>query len=183
VRQQGISVRDALSGGCSSMAEHQLPKLTVRVRFPSPAPRLGVLAKTYVPARAVGVRLVPSSQGASRALVRVVASFPVSLAAGLVRLRGLLSTCAHRLVQRLSEGPIRLTRRVLVDQRGLRRVMAHPGHQVTGTGPTRTVRCAGEGSMATTGDELRYAAHSVFPCTRFSRLSRTVPWLRTGGTA
>ena len=23
--------------GCSSMAEHQLPKLTVRVRFPSPA--------------------------------------------------------------------------------------------------------------------------------------------------
>ena len=24
--------------GCSSMAEHQLPKLTVRVRFPSPAP-------------------------------------------------------------------------------------------------------------------------------------------------
>ena len=25
--------------GCSSMAEHQLPKLTVRVRFPSPAPR------------------------------------------------------------------------------------------------------------------------------------------------
>src|SRR6185312_1451297 len=30
-----------LSGtrGCSSMAEHQLPKLTVGVRFPSPAPR------------------------------------------------------------------------------------------------------------------------------------------------
>ena len=27
--------------GCSSMAEHQLPKLTVRVRFPSPAPREG----------------------------------------------------------------------------------------------------------------------------------------------
>jgi hypothetical protein len=26
-----------LSGGCSSMAEHQLPKLTVRVRFPSSA--------------------------------------------------------------------------------------------------------------------------------------------------
>src|SRR5216683_3346594 len=26
------------SRGCSSMAEHQLPKLTVRVRFPSPAP-------------------------------------------------------------------------------------------------------------------------------------------------
>ena len=28
-----------LARGCSSMAEHQLPKLTVRVRFPSPAPR------------------------------------------------------------------------------------------------------------------------------------------------
>src|SRR4051794_11815286 len=26
--------------GCSSMAEHQLPKLTVRVRFPSPAPSI-----------------------------------------------------------------------------------------------------------------------------------------------
>src|SRR5271165_6109048 len=26
--------------GCSSMAEHQLPKLTVRVRFSSPAPYL-----------------------------------------------------------------------------------------------------------------------------------------------
>ena len=37
-----------LSRGCSSMAEHQLPKLTVRVRFSSPAqstrpPRLGAL--------------------------------------------------------------------------------------------------------------------------------------------
>ena len=28
----------APAGGCSSMAEHQLPKLTVRVRFPSSAP-------------------------------------------------------------------------------------------------------------------------------------------------
>ena len=26
--------------GCSSMAEHQLPKLNTRVRFPSPAPRI-----------------------------------------------------------------------------------------------------------------------------------------------
>src|SRR5688572_16268236 len=29
---------EALARGCSSMAEHQLPKLTVGVRFPSPAP-------------------------------------------------------------------------------------------------------------------------------------------------
>ena len=34
----GVNVRRAWSGGCSSMAEHQLPKLTVRVRFPSSAP-------------------------------------------------------------------------------------------------------------------------------------------------
>ena len=32
--------------GCSSMAEHQLPKLTVRVRFPSPAPRTKALVRT-----------------------------------------------------------------------------------------------------------------------------------------
>src|SRR5512147_3203468 len=32
------SAEEAASArGCSSMAEHQLPKLTVRVRFPSPA--------------------------------------------------------------------------------------------------------------------------------------------------
>src|SRR5216683_1701687 len=29
---------DAAQGGCSSMAEQKLPKLTTRVRFPSPAP-------------------------------------------------------------------------------------------------------------------------------------------------
>jgi hypothetical protein len=34
----GPGVRNALSSGCSSMAEHQLPKLIVRVRFPSSAP-------------------------------------------------------------------------------------------------------------------------------------------------
>ena len=34
--------------GCSSMAEHQLPKLTVRVRFPSPAPRF---CRTTLPGR------------------------------------------------------------------------------------------------------------------------------------
>lgn len=31
------------------MAEHQLPKLTVRVRFPSPAPRTEALVRTDVP--------------------------------------------------------------------------------------------------------------------------------------
>ena len=30
---------DGATGGCSSMVEHQLPKLTVRVRFPSSAPQ------------------------------------------------------------------------------------------------------------------------------------------------
>src|SRR4051812_17909388 len=31
------------------MAEHQLPKLTVRVRFPSPAPHTEALVRTNVP--------------------------------------------------------------------------------------------------------------------------------------
>ena len=30
--------RNSLKSGCSSMVEHQLPKLRMRVRFPSPAP-------------------------------------------------------------------------------------------------------------------------------------------------
>lgn len=34
--------RGALKSGCSSMAEHELPKLVTRVRFPSPAQRKGV---------------------------------------------------------------------------------------------------------------------------------------------
>jgi hypothetical protein len=37
-RKRGLSGRVGPVRGCSSMAEHQLPKLTVRVRFPSPAP-------------------------------------------------------------------------------------------------------------------------------------------------
>src|SRR5260221_13993002 len=36
------------SRGCSSMAEHQLPKLTVRVRFPSPAPRRKPRSRTHL---------------------------------------------------------------------------------------------------------------------------------------
>src|SRR5215467_7650472 len=37
-RSRGRSAAFVGPRGCSSMAEHQLPKLTVRVRFPSPAP-------------------------------------------------------------------------------------------------------------------------------------------------
>ncbi len=37
-RMARIRFRSARSGGCSSEAEHQLPKLRTRVRFPSPAP-------------------------------------------------------------------------------------------------------------------------------------------------
>jgi hypothetical protein len=39
-RKPGLSGRICRVCGCSSMAEHQLPKLTVRVRFPSPAQSL-----------------------------------------------------------------------------------------------------------------------------------------------
>ena len=35
----GPAVKAGALRGCSSMAEHQLPKLTARVRFPSPAHR------------------------------------------------------------------------------------------------------------------------------------------------
>jgi hypothetical protein len=38
VRDLRRAARSGDARGCSSMAEHQLPKLTVRVRFPSPAP-------------------------------------------------------------------------------------------------------------------------------------------------
>src|ERR1700689_5265063 len=35
------------SRGCSSMVEHQLPKLTVRVRFSSPAPAMKCRSEAY----------------------------------------------------------------------------------------------------------------------------------------
>ncbi len=38
VRRERAAILLGAPRGCSSMAEHQLPKLTVRVRFPSPAP-------------------------------------------------------------------------------------------------------------------------------------------------
>jgi hypothetical protein len=37
-RHPGHTCRSVVSGRCSSMAEHQLPKLNTRVRFPSSAP-------------------------------------------------------------------------------------------------------------------------------------------------
>ena len=37
--------------GCSSVAEHQLPKLTVRVRFPSPALSETLVAQIERPSR------------------------------------------------------------------------------------------------------------------------------------
>ncbi len=60
-----------LSRGCSSMAEHQLPKLTVRVRFSSPAqstrpPRLGALCFESRLARRESGAPAPKAAGGSR---------------------------------------------------------------------------------------------------------------------
>ena len=70
--------------GCSSMAEHQLPKLTVRVRFPSPAPGQRPDSRTYphrIPRSRVytpGPADRPESQAAQRhnALLRPPARSP-----------------------------------------------------------------------------------------------------------
>lgn len=48
--------------GCSSVAEHQLPKLTVRVRFPSPALSETLLAQIERPSREGAILSVSAFQ-------------------------------------------------------------------------------------------------------------------------
>src|SRR5690606_29802712 len=67
-------------------------------------------------------------------LLALLARLVLPLVVG-VGLLGLLPVRAYRLVQRLGDGPVSFGRRVLVDQRGLRRVVTHPGHQVAGARP------------------------------------------------
>jgi hypothetical protein len=93
--------------GCSSMAELQLPKLTVRVRFPSPAP----------------TEKSPMGQGKSASrCVRLTLSGPVDLPVRAVHvlLRASLASLAispHLGVDRARDGLVGLGRRVLVDER------------------------------------------------------------------
>jgi hypothetical protein len=59
LRQDGLISRSGTIWrvcGCSSMAEHQLPKLTVRVRFPSPAPPQRPRISKQLPRTAHGPR-------------------------------------------------------------------------------------------------------------------------------
>jgi hypothetical protein len=95
--------RHSLAGprGCSSMAEHQLPKLTVRVRFPSPAPKM----KTQV----------RSTFRTGRPVVIVALALP-GLDVGVDRV-------GYRLV--------RAARLVLVDHRRPLTVVTHASHQIS----------------------------------------------------
>ena len=56
--QPGHRHRRRRARGCSSMAEHQLPKLIVRVRFPSSAPR--IKAQVGSSFRTLGLRRIAS---------------------------------------------------------------------------------------------------------------------------
>jgi hypothetical protein len=113
--------------GCSSMAELQLPKLTVRVRFPSPAP----------------TEKSPMGQGKSASrCVRLTLPDPVDLPVRAVHvlLRASLASLAispHLGVDCAGDGLVGLGRRVLVDERGTHAVVSHARHQVTGASAGR----------------------------------------------
>jgi hypothetical protein len=104
----GVLARDERARGCSSMAEHQLPKLTVRVRFPSPAP----------PQR-------PSSQAVP------APSWPL-------RFRRRTPACPLRArcpgrqwaIQSRRDGSVPVGCGVQVDARGAGARMSHAGHEI-----------------------------------------------------
>src|ERR1700739_855389 len=78
-----------LARGCSSMAEHQLPKLTVRVRFSSPAPmvkaQVGSVFRTlglrivlgWITRRAISGPLAHAPVGAADPARRAIGSLPL----------------------------------------------------------------------------------------------------------
>jgi hypothetical protein len=116
------------------MAEHQLPKLTVRVRFPSPAPPqrpssepfplirvFFVLAWLYAACdpRAIRVRLASAPRGGVRRFVAVLFRDPV--------LAAVPTKQARRSLRDLPVGPLC---GVLVDQRGTHAVVPHPVHEI-----------------------------------------------------
>ena len=109
------------------MVEHQLPKLTVRVRFPSSAPiqkaRSEAVSEAwpFVVSRAeqTVVPLGGHERPGRTAVVLVV------LALLVVDVR----------VDRVGDGLVRAPRLVLVDHGGPLGVVAHPGHEVAQSGP------------------------------------------------
>jgi hypothetical protein len=107
---------EAVPRGCSSMAEHQLPKLIARVRFPSPALRQNAPEPIMVRGvRAISVPLANGHQHASRAAVILVI-----VAAGGLDVS--VDRAGYALV-----GSLRLMH---VDHGRPFAVVAHPGHQI-----------------------------------------------------
>ena len=74
-------------------------------------------------ARAISGPLAYAGRHASRAVVVIVG-------APLLGGRRLTLSLLHGLVDRLCDGSVSLRSRVLVDQRRVRAVVAHPGHEV-----------------------------------------------------
>src|SRR6266568_2250131 len=136
------------------MAELQSSKLTVRVRFPSAALVLHVQVRAGFPA------LLPRSSGslfggwairgplpdpghyATGTVVRVVAlpwpPWPGYLLRRALLRRDLLALApGNALVHAVGDLTVPLTGRVLVDKRGAHTRVAHPVHQLPGTGACR----------------------------------------------
>lgn len=106
------------------MAEHQLPKLTVRVRFPSPAPCTEALVRTDVPPGLPSFLAMlkqgwaisgPLARGGGRS---VALGGPLRLAFTRLALG-----CLDGLVDRVGDALVGLPVGVLVDQRGTRAVV------------------------------------------------------------
>jgi hypothetical protein len=110
----------------TAVLRHRLPKLIVRVRFPSPLrekPQLTPLSidgafrstATHDPIRAISVQLACWRGHARSAIVPI-------LVVGLLS----LDVCIHR----LGDGLVSTPGRVLVDDRSALAVVTHPDHQI-----------------------------------------------------
>src|SRR5947207_6904260 len=79
------AVESSAYRGCSSMAEQKLPKLTTRVRFPSPAP-LPARANVGAAAWSIGLQ----GEAAVESDIAIAHSREVSIPSGHVALQGIL---------------------------------------------------------------------------------------------
>ena len=107
------------AGGCRTMAVHQLPKLRMRVRFPSSAPRSTPGQRSQRPG-ALGHHQVGTHAGPTDALTLMLSPD---------------APAAQPFVERRRDGRVRGTAAVLVDQRRGRGVVPHPGHEVRELAP------------------------------------------------
>src|SRR3954452_20541266 len=109
------------------MAEHQLPKLTVRVRFPSPAPRTKPRPGEVLP----DLGFCPSRTGSPRRAIHG----PLTSTGRVARLATSPEFRLQRLVHGLGDGAVGFGGGVLIDDRGLAGIVTHPRHQLPGAGP------------------------------------------------